>query len=161
VNFQPAFDVVTAGYQGWSYVRGGIFASVGALALLSLSLAIQSKPRRMTAFSWLMIAVAILGFCWSALAFNDTYKPYRELRAALLAGQCEVTTGVVEDFSPVHPGAIYLESFSVNGRRFEYSDFLESPGFHQTKKHGGPISPGLKVRIHHKNGVIARLELVQ
>ena len=51
-----------------------------------------------------------LGLFWSALAFNDTYKPYRELRAALLAGRSEIVAGTVEDFRPVHPGAVYLEA---------------------------------------------------
>ena len=161
MRFQTAFDVATSSYHGWSFVRGGIFLSVGALAILALYVSVQSKPRRIRAYGWLMITAAAFGLFWSAVAFNDTYKPYRNLRAALLAGQCEVVVGTVENFRPVHPGAVYLESFTVNGTKFEYSDFIESPGFHQTKEHGGPISAGLKVRIHHMNGVIARLELAQ
>jgi hypothetical protein len=159
LNFQTTFDIATSGYQGWGYVRGGVYLSIGAIAILVLSLSIQSKPRRIKAYGWLMITAATFGLFWSALAFNDTYKPYRNLRAALLAGQCEVVVGTVENFRPVHPGAVYLECFTVNGTKFEYSDFIESPGFHQTNEHGGPISAGLKVRIHHLNGVIARLEL--
>ena len=161
LRFQTAFDIATSGYQGWGYVRGGVLLTLGALAILALSLSIQSKPRRIKAYGWLMISAAIFGLVWSALAFNDTYRPYQSLRAALMAGQCEVVMGTVENFCPIHPGAVYLESFTVNGTKFEYSDFIESPGFHQTKEQGGPISAGLNVRIHHKNGVIARLELAQ
>ena len=48
--------------------------------------------------------------------------------------------------------------------RFQYSDFMYSGGFNNTASHGGPIRPGLQVRVCYLPGpsddenVILRLE---
>jgi hypothetical protein len=42
-----------------------------------------------------------------------------------------------------------LESFTVNGVRFEYSEYATTPGFHHTSLYGGPMKAGLQVRIHY------------
>ena len=47
-------------------------------------------------------------------------------------------------------GGHKMETFSVDGVKFEYSDYLITKGFHQTSQRGGPITGnGQKVRISY------------
>src|SRR5262245_32044716 len=39
------------------------------------------------------------------------------------------------------------ESFVVNGRRFEYSDYTATAEFNHARSHGGPMREGIHVRI--------------
>jgi hypothetical protein len=52
-----------------------------------------------------------------------------------------------------------MESFTVNGVKFEYSDFVVTPGFNNATSHGGPIREGLPVRISHIDNTILKLEV--
>ncbi|MBV9128726.1 MAG: hypothetical protein JO117_11650 [Verrucomicrobia bacterium] len=54
-----------------------------------------------------------------------------------------------------------MEWFVVDGRRFEYSDYVIVPGFNNTASHGGPIRQGLQVRVHYVGNNIARLEVAR
>jgi hypothetical protein len=51
------------------------------------------------------------------------------------------------------------ECFSVKHRSFCYSDFELTAGFNNTASHGGPIEPGLPVKIAYIDGHILRLEV--
>ena len=51
------------------------------------------------------------------------------------------------------------ECFRVKQKTFCYSDYVIGPGFNQTSTHGGPIRPGLPVRIAYLDGYIIRLEV--
>ena len=53
------------------------------------------------------------------------------------------------------------ESFVVGGRRFSYSDFVVTSGFHNAASHGGPIREGLYVRVTYLGNLILRLEIAQ
>jgi hypothetical protein len=53
------------------------------------------------------------------------------------------------------------ESFVVGGRRFSYSDYSVTPGFNNTRSHGGPIDNGVYVRITHRGNTILRLEIAR
>ncbi len=51
------------------------------------------------------------------------------------------------------------ESFVVGDRRCAYSDDLVTAGFHNTRRHGGPIREGLYVRVTYFGNSILRLEV--
>jgi hypothetical protein len=53
------------------------------------------------------------------------------------------------------------ESFVVDGKRFSYSDFIVTSGFHNAASHGGPIRAGLYVRVSYIGNVILRLEIAE
>jgi hypothetical protein len=53
------------------------------------------------------------------------------------------------------------ESFTVEGHRFSYSDYIVTSGFHNTASHGGPIREGLHVRVTYSGNLILRLEVAQ
>jgi len=93
-----------------------------------------------------------------ALIFRSVLQP-SELAAAYRAGKCEIVEGMVTQFHPMPAREHDSESFVVAGKRFHYSDYSMTAGFHQSIQHGGPIREGLKVRIHHLGNDIAKLEI--
>jgi len=52
-----------------------------------------------------------------------------------------------------------MESFTVSGVPFSYSDYIPKAGFNQTSSHGGPIHEGLPVRIWYVGNEIVKLEI--
>ena len=86
---------------------------------------------------------------------------FREFVNAYRTGRCDVVEGVVENFKPMPPSYHGLESFTIGGKRFEYSDFRNTPGFHHSRLAGGPICAGLVVRIYYLGSDIARLEIAE
>lgn len=65
-------------------------------------------------------------------------------------GDYQTVEGPVTDFDPMPYEGHRPECFSVQEKRFCYSDYLISPGFRNTSSHGGPIRPGLRVRISYR-----------
>jgi hypothetical protein len=86
---------------------------------------------------------------------------YFNLLAAYKNGNCEKIEGNVSNFDPMPYGGHKSESFTLNGKKFSYTDFCITPGFNQTASHGGPLREGLLVRIWHQNGTIARLDIAK
>jgi len=77
------------------------------------------------------------------------------LAQQLRSGQAEVLEGQVTDFDSGGKS----ECFSVEGRRFCYSDFIVGPGFNRMQDYGGPMRPGLQVRVAVIGDQIVRLEI--
>jgi hypothetical protein len=107
-------------------------------------------------FPALVVAVSIFGVV--GLLFRTAPQP-SELAAAYRAGKCEVVEGTVTQFHPMPAREHDSEFFVVAGKRFHYSDYSMTAGFHQSIQHGGPIREGLQVRIHHLGNDIAKLEI--
>lgn len=75
----------------------------------------------------------------------------------LRAGDADQIEGTVSAFFEVYGGK--NECFSIGERRFCYSDYVVTPGFNRTRALGGPISPGLQVRLSAIGDTIVRLEV--
>lgn len=155
MDYSLVFDVTKKGYQaGEGLGIGLLFIGIGAGLLLL---------QRVVRFRWTFLPAAFFGFAifwtvaWVALTLTD----YFELASALRHGRCDVVEGLVTQFHPMPPGGHDVESFSVGGKHFEYSDWVMSGGFHQSSTHGGPIREGLRVRIHYLGKDIARLEIAR
>ena len=97
---------------------------------------------------------------WTLTAGLSIGGGQSSLGADYAAGRFEVAEGIVEDFVPMLHGG-RRESFTVDGRRFEYSDHFVTPGFDNSAAKGGPIRPGLNVRISHIGNVIVKLEVAR
>jgi hypothetical protein len=64
----------------------------------------------------------------------------------------QVVEGVIEDFHPMPHSGHDVESFTVKGVYFEYSDFMLVYGFNNTASHGGPLKRnGQQVRLSYIN----------
>ena len=114
--------------------------------------------------NWIMLAVvAVFGLVWNVGILPPAWTIHRDHAQAqerLRRGNCDIVEGTVETFHAMPRTGHSLESFTVNGVRFEYSDFdLSKPGFNNTESHGGPIHSGMRVRIHHRQGSILQIEV--
>jgi len=75
-------------------------------------------------------------------------------------GDYEIVEGLVSEFSPMSwGGGDSVESFYVDGVRFEYSEFGITGGYRRTQPYGGQIRNDKYVVIWHVEGVIIHLEI--
>lgn len=156
MNYIVIFDARNSGYSsfwpiliGLPFIASGVLIAIWYARSKRTGTSLASLVLSLFAAMLVVVSVMIIGF-----------SKYR-LVAALKSGRCDVTEGIVTDFTPVEPDGRGGESFVVGGRRFHYSDYELRPGFHQTQRHGGPLHEGLHVRIYHLEDEIARLEIAK
>ena len=162
MEYTVVFNIASAGYKSWTFAAFGLpFVLIGAL-MLRFYKYLPEWPVKSVRFKK-GVAICCLGFSivWTSVAFFTTYSQYRSLITALETGAYQTAEGVVTDFVPMdHSGHSY-ESFTVDGKTFEYSDYVVTAGFNHTQSHGGPIRGGLEVRITHVDNVIIKLEVAE
>jgi hypothetical protein len=159
MEYRVVFDLSAMGYDWRLPASGLIFVAFAAGVLLLRSWGMLKPSNRFDAvFPYLFGGFAVY---WTLFAFGSTYGEYRSLRGAMASGQAQVVEGVVEDFVPMPPEGHALESFTVGGHHFAYSDYFETGAFNQTASHGGPIRAGLPVRVTFVGDDIVRLEVAQ
>lgn len=108
-------------------------------------------------FSTFWLGFAIL---WTTLASIGVFGDYVATWLDERQGHLAVVDGPVENFHPMPASGHDLESFTVSGVHFAYSDYVVTAGFNQTSSHGGPIREGLLVRISYR-GSTADEEIVK
>ena len=158
MTFTTVFDVSQQGYQAADSAFGLIFVAMGAMLVFRPVLMQRLMPRGLQGkarqvFSWCFLCFSLL---WTTIVFTATFAEYRRVTADLREGRYSIVEGPVEDFVPTGHS---MESFTVGGHRFSYSDYLGTSGFHNTASHGGPIRQGLYVRISYSGNLIMRLEI--
>ena len=97
----------------------------------------------------------------TTIAAMATFMNHEGVVASLQKGNYKSVEGIVSDFKPMPSDGHGLESFVVSGQYFSYSDYISTAGFHQTTRNGGPIRPGMPVRILYNGNSILRLEVDQ
>jgi hypothetical protein len=95
----------------------------------------------------------------AVLASMVILQDFHEATARYRGGHYSVVEGRVTDFTPGSTSNPRDEDFRVGEQEFHYSPWELSPYFHRLAEKGGPIRPGLRVRISHVNGDILRLEI--
>ena len=159
-TYKVVFDIADAGYRQWSFAAFALpFVALGILLL-----ALQSRlaprwprfPRRGVLWLWLGFSLF-----WTVIAFGTTFGEYVRLTSAVRSRQVQWVEGPVEDFVPMPYEGHAMESFSVHGKRFEYSDYFVTSGFNKTASHGGPITAGRLVRVGYVGDAIVRLEVAE
>jgi hypothetical protein len=149
--FRTVFDVRATGFQPeWWPLYGLVFVGLG-LVLLRLG------PRPWSRF--LGGLAATLAVVWVVAPFAIHFSEYRRLRNALDTGRYILVEGTVEDFVAGRRDSHPPERFRVAGREYVYSPAIVTSGFRRLQVDGGPIRPGLRVRIYDVDGAIARLEI--
>lgn len=117
------------------------------------------NPRRtpwQAAFPYVYTGFAVFGVI---LSVGGNLSAHSEAVKALRSGRYEIVEGTVTNFVPMPWEGHANESFDVAGHHYEYSDFVVTTGFRQSRSHGGPIREGLRVRIADVGGRIFRLEI--
>ena len=164
-HFRTIFDAANEGYSTWWFPAFGlIFVCAGRTAGIQTRARAETdafrrlKGRARTAFSWYFFNFAVV---WTLGSFATTYAQYQSEAKALHGGSHNVVEGPIKSFAPMPYAGHSEESFVVADRRFSYSDYLVTPGFHNTSSHGGPIEDGLYVRVTYIGNLIVRLEIAQ
>ena len=157
-QYDLIFDLSQAGSRQWPFGAIGIvFIAIGLVIGVIYSRGSFKRGR------FLRIALGWLPFCfaiyWTMGVFRTTHSEYATLLRAMGSGQVRYVEGPVENFVPMPYEGHANEQFEVQGKRFYYSDFDAGPGFNNTSSHGGPIRPGLRVRVGYVGGTIVRLEV--
>jgi hypothetical protein len=161
VHYRLVYDAAAAGYTDWWFPAAGM-----AMLLVVTALLYRHRRRREPARgAWMLYFGVPFLTLWVVVAGVGTYHQYARLRDALRSGQFTMVEGVVRGFQPSDPGDHQEERWEVESRgviyRYHYVPSNLSPGFRQTRIHGGPIRDGLRVRIADVDGYIARLEVAQ
>jgi hypothetical protein len=167
VEYSVVYDVTQEAPALWFPAFGLLFVAIGALLWRygdrTTSVwrgSFRERPGLRRGFAGFFLGFSVL---WTVVSGVSILGSYFGPRRALSDGSARVVEGVVEDFHPMPKGGHDTERFTVGGVRFEYSDFIVSPGFNRTSSHGGPIREGLHVRIHYSldrgDATILKLEI--
>ncbi len=161
MQYELIFDVTQSGFRNWTFPAFGlVFVAVGLFLLknrssLPLMFPGTIGPKDGAKLAYFVLAFSVL---WTTVSFMTTGRDYLALRRALKEGNVDVVEGRVENFVSIPHKT---ERFTVCGAAFSYSDYLVTAGFNNTSSHGGPIRPGIWVRIAHLGNSIARLEVAK
>lgn len=177
MQFETVFDAMHSGYKDWSFAAGGLIFVAISSSLLFFPDFMQRMLSRQPHISGAGLRKGFARiFCWFLFGFAvflttadfiSTYGEYISIKHAFEAKNYQVVEGPVKNFVPMPYMGHAMESFSVNGVRFSYSDYLVTNGFNHTTSHGGPIHEGLDVRIEYiKNdrigkNIIIKLEVAK
>jgi len=153
-------DFVTV-FQISSNSAGLPFALIGLVPLIVGAILILGKWRlRWRQPGWLFVILLLsFGIMWTFLASGPVLTDGTDAFAAFRAGQYSIVEGTVTDFHPMPYEGHDEECFSVEARRFCYSDYELTPGFHNAASHSGPIRAGIHVRIAYLGNTILRLQI--
>jgi hypothetical protein len=149
MHYVTVFDAAAQRLRHWESVAIGLVGvAFGAVYAFF--------RRRQRIGRWAILGFAVVWTCVTAIAiFGDDLAASRDLRA----GNCTVVEGIVNNY---RTGTQQKdERFSVNGVNFEYSDYVDIAELNHKASQGGPIRPGLPVRICHRQGEILLLQIAQ
>ncbi len=167
VSYELVFDAAHSPIQFKGIALGTAFTVLGALLWWK-----QRSPGlpAWTRFLFRTASSRVFGrtffffsLFWTVLVTASTLNGYFRVRGALASGNTLVTEGVVADFVPMPYTGHGSERFTVSDVPFSFSDYVTTPGFNQTVSHGGPLKPGLQVRLHYiqegRSNLILRAEV--
>jgi len=133
-----------------------------ALSLLALGILLLAFRRRLPSLPIIIPALlAFFGLVGSVVLTVRDVRRHSDLAEACRSRRCQVAEGIVTEFHPMPVGGHGLESFSVAGKHFHYSDWIITAGLHQSSTYGGPIHNGMRVRIYHLENDIAKVETAE
>ncbi|MGD0141953.1 MAG: hypothetical protein ABSC92_02220, partial [Rhizomicrobium sp.] len=138
--FVEVFNVSRVGYRDWSFPAFGlIFVAIGIglffgpSVIRSMGIPYLKTPSKFrTVFRFFFLGFAIF---WVCTAFFATYSGYARHKHLADTNECSTVEGPVEDFVPMPYTGHAMESFSVSGERFNYSDYVITDGFNNTASH--------------------------
>ena len=152
--YTTVFEITQKPFQWWFSAAGLAAIPIGIIMIQIAKKWPSQRRARMTGYF-----MVVFGSLWSAGAFLWTYSQYTKCVKAYRTQNYEIVEGSVEDFAPMPYQGHQDECFSVQSKRFCYSDYEIQPGFNRSASHGGPIRTGLPVRIAYYSGQILRLEI--
>ncbi|HSO88350.1 MAG TPA: hypothetical protein VLQ91_17490 [Draconibacterium sp.] len=147
------YNILDSGYGVFGFASVGLgMITIGIIVIIMMKKFKAKRSKQIFMYFW-----TGFGVLWTTLAFIGTGSEYTSNVNALKNGTYNEVEGIVENFDPMPHSGHKMESFTVKGVKFEYSDFVVSSGFNNTKSHGGPIDEGKYVRIRYYNGNILQI----
>lgn len=158
MEYEVAFEIAKSGMGELTFIFSGLLPMIVGAGLIKFRDKLAEKRPRwfVNFFSFFFFGFAVL---WTLTAGLSIGSKQLSLREDYENGNFKVVEGTVENFDPMPSSGHKMESFTVNGIRFEYSDFEVTPGFNNAASRGGPIREGLKVRISYIGNTILKLEV--
>jgi hypothetical protein len=150
--YRTVFEITQQGYSWYLFFLCLSFGAITSILMFSYRGLPQKKRTLLIIFS---TAVVLLG----SAAFGNLRSQISNTRA-YREGRYQTVEGNVTNFVPMPYNGHALESFTVNGVKFSYTDWnFPKSGFKNTSSHGGPIREGLPVRIGYIGNTIVKLEI--
>ncbi len=151
------FDVTSEPFR-WGNAGEGL-AAIAMVALgVAASLALTRRGRR--GGSWLLALSAGVAVFFGVRTL-DHRREHDDCVAALRNGAGRTLEGHVEQFDPLDSvwDRPWYESFVVGGVRVRYPLLAKGCGFHHTSLEGGPIRPGMHLRVTEWKGELLKVEV--
>ena len=158
MEYKVVFEIAKSGLGELTFVFPGLlFIIIGMFLIMFRNRLAKNRPKWFAnAFSFFFLGFAVL---WTIRAGISINSEQSGLRKSYEQGDFKVVEGIVENFDPMPQSGHKMESFTIKGVRFEYSDFVVTPGFNNATSLGGPIKEGLPVRISYIGNTILKLEV--
>ncbi len=153
IHYKTVFDISQKGFDWWFPAAGVPFLIVGLILIWTGKRKMWTRFRRA---GYIFVGFASL---WTLTVFSTKLREYLALHEAYRNRHYSVVEGQVENFRPMPYDGHQQECFSVQHVTFCYSDFEPTAGFNNTASHGGPIRPGLPVKVAYVDDHILRLEV--
>lgn len=159
MNYATVFEVGSNPVTQQTGVIYTLAAMAGVLAILSVLRFWKGKKYSTKTFGVVGAAAGLFSLLMVAtVVTRDGYDN------KILELPVHVIEGVVEDFNAMSYAGHGVESLSVAGVRFEYSDYVINGGYNKTVSHGGELVPGAYARVTYverENGdrVITKVEI--
>ncbi len=168
--FEQFYNIMDVWPQGLRIsVTGALLSAIGITSLLTVARKQREgdvQPLNFTKSSQKRFGpgVRVFFLVWTGIAIGMTLLSLafvvgesNGLRRQYSAGDYLTVEGYVEQFEPMPYSGHQMETFEVDGVRFEYSDYVLNAGFNNTRSHGGPIDEGVYVRIDYIDNHILAL----
>jgi hypothetical protein len=162
MTYTTVFDAANEGYSTWWVPAiGFIFIGVGVVLVLAprvVRILVPSGPiaRYRKLVSWMFLAIALV---WTLTIFGLTYGEYHKMTTALYDKSYAVVEGVVTKVARDTQDS--EESFTIEGRRFSYTDNVLKFDFEKTSLKAGSVKDGMRVRIAYLGPLILRLQVAR
>jgi hypothetical protein len=157
MHYVTVFDAANQPFRDWLPIAMGLaFMTISGLTILKPNLFKNLNFSKQPFFYYVMFGFSAL---WTVCAATGLLGDYFKIREVARSNQCNTVEGIVENFHPMPYEGHDSEHFNVGKVAFSYSDYVLSPGFHQSESHGGPIHSGSEVRICYFNGEILKLAI--
>lgn len=131
--------------MGMSWLVPSIFGFIGFI-LLMYHFRVKQEMFSREAFFGILFLIAGIFIPFKLYKWES--DNFHEIKDRISKKQYKEIKGEIEDFKPAYGKG--MESFKVDGVLFEYNDYHDNYGFHQTCSQGGPICKnGFSVQIKY------------
>ena len=165
-SYQVVYDArnegLWFGQELWLLMVFPAFAIIGALLLVRKARSLSPQQARLA-----RPAIVLMGMALATIAGGPIYLAAKLVAdnntflARLSKGAFTAVEGTVTDFVAQRPDGHPTERFRVGSHEYEVTDSDIAPGYHRARWQGGPIQPGIRVRLADIDGRIGRVEILQ